>query len=58
MPVCGEILTELNQSSTPAGIPGYDHIRRQYLQRPHDLTGGAVILYASAWLRSRQEGRR
>ena len=39
MPTLGEILTEPNKS-TPAGIPDYDRIRRQYLQRLHDLTGG------------------
>ena len=44
MPTWGEILTELNKSSTPAGTPDYDRVRRQYLQRLHDLTGRAVIL--------------
>ncbi len=53
MPTWGEILTELNKSSTPAGTPDYDRVRRQYLQRLHDLTGRAVILYATAWLESR-----
>ena len=57
MPIWGEILTELNKS-TPVGIPDYDRIPRQYLQRLHDLTGRAVILYATAWLESRQEGGR
>ena len=53
MPTWGEILTELNKFSTPAGTPDYDRVRRQYLQRLHDLTGRAVILYATAWLESR-----
>ena len=53
MPTWGEILTELNKSSTSVGTPDYDRVRRQYLQRLHDLTGRAVILYATAWLESR-----
>lgn len=32
MPTWGEILTELNKSSTPASTPDYDRVRRQYLQ--------------------------
>lgn len=53
MPTWGEILTELNKASTPDGTPDYDRVRRQYLQRLHDLTGRAVIIYATAWLESR-----
>jgi len=42
MPTWGEILTELNKFSTPAGTPDYDRVRRQYLQRLHDRPGGQL----------------
>lgn len=53
MPTWGEILTELNKSTTPAGSPDFDRVRRRYLQQLRNLTGRAVILYATAWLESR-----
>lgn len=53
MPTWGEILTELSNSPTPAGPPDFDRVRRKYLKQLHDLTGRAVILYATAWLESR-----
>ena len=53
MPTWGKILAELNRSSTPAGTPDYDGVRRKYLAQLHNLTGRATILYATAWLESR-----
>ena len=49
MPTWGEILRELNQSNPPS----FDRVRRKYLNRLHQETGRAVLLYASAWFESR-----
>ena len=48
MPTWGEILAELNKTTDPNGRPGYDRVRRQYLQQMASLTGRAVILYGTA----------
>lgn len=53
MPTWGEILQELNQTTNVNGNPDFDAVRRRYLRRMHELTGRAVILYATAWLESR-----
>ena len=53
MPTWGKILTELKESSAPTQPPDFDLIRRNYLRNLHDLTGRAIILYASAWFESR-----
>lgn len=53
MPTWGEILRELNQTTNVNGNPDFDAVRRRYLRRMHELTGRAVILYATAWLESR-----
>lgn len=55
MPTWGEILSELNRTVTPAGTPDFDAVRRGYLRRLNELTGRAAILYASAWMESRQQ---
>ena len=52
MPTWGEILAELNRTGTPAGPPDFDAVRRKYLRQLNELTGRAVILYASAWMES------
>ena len=54
MPTWGEILTELKNTTRDNGSPDHDRVRRQYLQSLHDLSGRAVILYATAWFESRQ----
>ena len=54
MPTWGEILAELNRTGTPAGPPDFDAVRRKYLRQLNKLTGRAAILYASAWMESRQ----
>ena len=53
MPTWGEIASELSQSLTANGGPDYDGVRRKYLKRMSELTGRAVILYATAWFESR-----
>ena len=53
MPTWGEIESELSQSRTANGGPDYDGVRRKYLKRMSELTGRAVILYATAWFESR-----
>ena len=53
MPTWGKILTQLNQTLAPNGTPDYDRVRREYLANLHQLTGRAVILFASAWLEPR-----
>lgn len=53
MSTWGEILAELNQSAVSNGVPNFDGIRRRYLQKFHQITGRAVILYATAWLESK-----
>lgn len=53
MPTWGEILTEINASSSDNGTPDFDRIRRRYLMEMNRLTGRAVILYATAWFESR-----
>lgn len=53
MPTWGEILTELNESSSPNGAPDFDSVRRRYLTEMNRLTGRAIILYATAWFESR-----
>lgn len=54
MPTWGEILKELNKTKAPQGTSqDFDGVRRKYLKALHDLTGRAVILYATAFLESR-----
>lgn len=54
MPTWGQILNELNRSTAPGGSGhDFDGIRRKYLTALHDLTGRAVILYATAYTESR-----
>ena len=53
LPTWGKVLTELTESATPTRPPDFDLIRRNYLRNLHDLTGRAIILYASAWFESR-----
>ena len=55
MPTWGEVLSELNRTVTPAGTPDFDAVRRGYLRRLNELSGRAAILYASAWMESRQQ---
>lgn len=49
MPGWSEILREINETATDAGI-NFDVVRDRYLARLHELTGNAVINYASGWL--------
>ena len=53
MPTWGEILNELNLSAAPGDRPDFDGVRRRYLERLNQLTGRAVIVYATAWFESR-----
>lgn len=54
MPTWGEILRELNATRAPQGPgPDFDLVRRRYLNRLHQLTGRAAIIYATAFLESR-----
>ncbi len=53
MPTWGQILKEVNQSAVaraPRG-PDVDGIRLKYIQALKQLSGRAVIVYASGWLR-------
>lgn len=52
MPTWGEVLARVQQSAQergPAG-PDLDGIRQQYAERLHNVSGRAVIVYASGWL--------
>jgi hypothetical protein len=54
LPTWGEVLKELNRSKNPQGTgPDFDGIRRKYLADLHGRTGRATILYATAFLESR-----
>lgn len=53
MATWGEILNQLKDRSLPNGTPDYDAVRREYLTNLHQLTGRAIILYATAWFESR-----
>ena len=53
MPTWGQILNELNQTTTVQGGIDYDSVRRKYLAALHRQTGRAVILYSTAFLESR-----
>ena len=54
MPGWGDILAELQNSAQARGDagPDFDGIRMKYLNRVHEVSGRAVILYGSGWLRS------
>lgn len=51
MPGWLEILEELTDLTQPGEPPAYDALREKYLHHLHDVTGRAVIVYASAWLK-------
>lgn len=64
MPTWGELLTEFSEIAVaqareqPPGAPPpaagpADKLRRRYLERLHEYTGRAVIVYATAWYESR-----
>ncbi len=54
MPTWGEILKELNETKNLAGTgPDFDGVRKRYVRALHELTGRAVIVYATAFLESR-----
>jgi hypothetical protein len=57
MPGWGDILKEIQQSAENRGQlgPDLDGIRLKYIQKHHNHTGRAVIVYASGWLRSSGE---
>jgi Serine dehydrogenase proteinase len=52
MPTWGEILREITQSTTDRGAegPDFDGIRLKYIRQLRELSGRAIIVYASAWL--------
>jgi hypothetical protein len=54
MPSWGEILREVQRSEHQRGDqgPDLDGIRDKYIRSLHELTGRAVIVYASGWLRA------
>jgi len=54
MPSWGEILREVQRSEQQRGNqgPDLDGIRDKYIRLLHELTGRAVIVYASGWLRA------
>jgi hypothetical protein len=54
MPRWGEVLREIDRSARQRGDqgPDLDGIRLGYIQRLHELSGRAVISYASGWLRA------
>lgn len=55
MPSWGEILKEANKSAAERGPqlgPDLDGIRLKYAQALHNVSGNAVIVYASGWLHS------
>jgi hypothetical protein len=57
MPTWGQILIEVNQSAAaraPQG-PDVDGIRQKYIQALQQLSGRAVIVYASGWLKGTGE---
>ena len=63
MPTWGQLLQELNgllQSANaqgpqqPGGPSPFDTLRRKYLLQLHQLTGRAVLVYATAWLEPKQ----
>lgn len=49
MPTWGEVLVEVAATTTPAGTPDLDAVRRKYLRNLADLTKRDAILYASDW---------
>ncbi len=54
MPTWGQILKEIQRSAAerrPLG-PDYDAIRLKYIQSLRDISGRAVIVYASGWLQA------
>ena len=53
MATWGEILNQLRDRPLPNGAPDYDTVRREYLTNLYQLTGRALILYATAWFESR-----
>jgi Serine dehydrogenase proteinase len=55
LPGWGEILNEVNASAEERGElgPDFDGIRDRYLRRLHELSGRAVISYASGWLQGK-----
>ena len=56
MSTWGEQLQELakiRQTPLPEGLSEYDVLRRRYLKGLADLTGRAVLVYATAWLEPR-----
>ncbi|QTF81734.1 hypothetical protein SEA_BEEGEE_31 [Gordonia phage BeeGee] len=51
MPGWGDILQEIQASADPAtGAIEIDPIRRRYIKALHDLTGNAVVVYATDWM--------
>lgn len=54
MPNWGDILKEISESAAERGDagPDLDGIRLKYIHRLHELSGRAVIVYASGWLKS------
>lgn len=54
MPDWGEVLNEIQQSGIQRGPlgPDFDGIRSKYINQLQNLSGRAVIVYASGWLRS------
>jgi len=52
MPSWNEIFLEVQESAKerPDGRPDFDRVRHKYIRALHDLTGRAVIVYASGWL--------
>ena len=54
MPTWGSILAEVQKSAAARGPqgPDLDGIRSKYIQQLHRLSGRAVIVYASGWLRA------
>jgi hypothetical protein len=54
VPAWGAILKEISRSKNPQGTgPDFDGVRRKYLAELHKRTGRATILYATAFLESR-----
>lgn len=54
MPNWSAILAEIQRSAAARGPlgPDFDGVRLKYIQQLHQLSGRAVIVYASGWLRS------
>ena len=57
MPTWGAVLKEFQDSARQRGQlgPDTDGIRLKYINRLRELTGRAIIVYASGWLKNSPE---